>query len=292
MLAAALSLIACSCIGSRLEVLRPVEALHAGFTQDGAALLIRSALGPTEQLRLYADLCRAAQGSYEWERLASSEHQPPDRPWPLCVWQHPFTDETNANAEPVPVLEWAHALAQQTARHIRTAPPERLSPEETARLAEQLDSVNYDSLVSLLYRHGGSLKQHVDKNLDGLGVAVSLGATCTFEFGGEHADLHSGDALFAPFGHVPHQVLSTHSPLTAPEWWQGLLHQPDRSDEGAFSAVTSFGRVRCSLQLRDASKRRKLLGHVLNAGTLRAEAAALATSKCTLYEREHLNSGK
>ena len=63
----------------------------------------------------------------------------------------------------------------------------------------------------MLYPVGGALKPHVDEGLVGYGLAVSLGASCVFEIGGDEHVLESGDAVFAPFGQVPHAVLTTHA---------------------------------------------------------------------------------
>ena len=108
-----------------------------------------------------------------------------------------------------------------------------------AALCHAIDHAKYDSLVSLLYAPGATLRPHVDKDLGGAGLAVSLGASATFDFGGSRTVLRSGDALFADFSLVEHAVLRTHPPDSAPAWWHDL---PDQG---------RFGRSRCSLQLRD-----------------------------------------
>jgi len=258
-----------------LEILRPAPSLASGGAapHGETAVLVRSALDDGEQSRMYSDLCSAALGSYEWGRLSSDADHPPDRPWPLCVWCHPFTDETNANAEPVPVFGWAQSLARRAANQLRD--DGSLAADEAVALGSELKAVEYDSLVSLLYRDGGSLQRHVDRGLDGLGIAVSLGAACTFEYGGGHVELRSGDALFAPFGHVPHQVVLTHAAASALDWWRAMPGQPGHDGgSGVAPPSTHFGRVRCSLQLRDASRRRAQKGFVRDAAAQRARAAA------------------
>ena len=186
-------------------------------------IVLRGALAPLEQQRLFGDLCAAASGSYELQRLASDErHTAFQRPWPLCVHNHPFTQETNSR-RPEPVFVWAHALARKTA-----------DSATDAAVAAALERAVFDSLVSVLYPVGGALKPHVDEGLVGYGLAVSLGASCVFEIGGDEHVLESGDAVFAPFGQVPHAVLTTHALSTAPGWWRPV----------------SFGRARCSVQLR------------------------------------------
>lgn len=258
-----------------MEVVRPLTVQRSPGAYYETALLIRSALDNVEQECLYCDLCSAANASFEWQRLCSDEEQPHDSPWPLCVWQHPFTDETNANAEPAPVFLWAQVMARQAACNLRSGERGALSDDEAAELVKLLEAVDYDSLVSLLYREGGSLQRHVDKGMDGLGVAVSFGASSTFEYGGTHVDLHSGDALFAPFGHVPHQVIRMHATSSAPKWWHAMPLQPCRRNSAAqFATGCSFGRVRCSLQLRDVTRRRREVGLVRDAAALRARQDA------------------
>jgi hypothetical protein len=118
-----------------MEIVRPLTVQQSlGAHHCETALLIRLALDDMEQQRLYRDLCCAARGSFEWQRLSSDEEQPHDRPWPLCVWQHPFTDETNANAEPVPVFAWARALAREAACNLQSSMRGALSRDEAADL--------------------------------------------------------------------------------------------------------------------------------------------------------------
>ncbi len=148
------------------------------------------------------------------------------------MWRHPYTQQTNARHTPQLVLDWAHGLAETVAR--------RLGEESPAHgaAAASIDQAKYDSLISILYAPGGTLRPHVDTDLRGHGLALSLGASCTFDFGGAEVELRSGDVLFAQFGAVRHAVLATQPAAeSAPAWWR---------DE-----ARRFGRDRCSLQLRD-----------------------------------------
>lgn len=200
---------------------RGVASMRVAVIREGG-VVVRAALGDTGQRRLYDGLCAGARGSYEWQRLESDEVQPTDRPWPFCVWRHPYTGETNSRSDPTPLLDWARDVARRAARRV-----------DDARLRRDLDAVHYDSMLSVLYAAHGSLRPHIDEGLDGLGCAVSLGASCTFDLGGTNLVLASGDVLFAPFGSVRHAVLDTHDAV--PSWW----HESP-----------TFGRSRCSIQLR------------------------------------------
>ena len=100
-------------------------------------IVLRGALAPLEQQQIFSDLCAAASGSYELERLRSEErHTPGMRPWALCVHNHPFTQETNSR-RPEPVFAWAHALARKTA-----------ASATDAAVAAALERAVFDSLVS------------------------------------------------------------------------------------------------------------------------------------------------
>mmetsp|Transcript_48323 Transcript_48323/g.108869 ORF Transcript_48323/g.108869 Transcript_48323/m.108869 type:complete len:265 (-) Transcript_48323:357-1151(-) len=219
--------------------------------------LIRSALTETEQYQLYSTLCTATEGSTEWHLLSRScgthgsylPAEPGDRPVPLCVWRHPYTGDSNMLREPSRIFQWAHELAEETRQTI-VAHDQHPDAVACASLCDELCSLRdlrLDSLVSLLYRSAGALRPHVDDNLPGLGLSMSLGASCTFIYGGTEVVLHSGDALWGRFGIVAHQVKRVHAPHTAPDWWEALQWNGNGS---VSSAPSHFGRVRCNLQLR------------------------------------------
>lgn len=165
------------------------------------------------------------------------------RPHPLCVWNHPYTGNSNSLRKPEGLLEWASALSRRAATQIGRGPP----PEEEGvkHLLSQLDDPQFDSLVSLLYDSPGALRPHVDDGLPGVGLSLSLGSACVFEYGGVEMVLSSGDVLIGAFGFVIHQVSSVSSSDTAPAWWRALPARP-QGDVG----TATFGRARCNLQLR------------------------------------------
>ena len=226
-----------------MSLLRPAASLNH---QPGTALLLHRALDEQEQLDLYRKLCAGACGTSEWSRLMSTESQPNDRPWPLCVWRHPFTEETNSALDMSSVFDLAGHLAERAAGLLRAV--SEASDDERELLAKMLDTVEYDSLLSLVYPADGRMVPHVDHGLNGLGLAVSLGAACTFSYGGTDVVLRSGDALFGQFGAVSHEVSCTHSLDSAPTWWHGM------SSEGG-EGPSHFGRVRCTIQIRSLRHR-------------------------------------
>ena len=131
----------------------------------------------------------------------------------------------------------SHRLGPWPRCHNRgPAAPARGAPLQEA--ADAIDNAKYDSLVSVLYAAGGTLQPHLDKGMCGYGLALSLGAACSFDWGGTAVELKSGDAIFGDFGRVRHAVTTTHSAEddSAPAWWCDAVR---------------FGRARCSLQLRD-----------------------------------------
>ena len=236
-----------------ISLIRPTPAaLHA----NDAAILIPSALTDSGQRALYSYLCAAAAGSRESQLLAKSS--PRQRPWPLAVWRHPFTEETNARLDPEKLFSWAQGLSQQAAAHLSSLGDcdnddgLRLLCDELGDLATRRP---YDSMVSLLYDQDACLPSHKDDGLPGIGLSISLGAAATFAYGDETICLRSGDALFGRFGHVTHQVSAIHGAETAPPWWQSLSMAQSESE-----SLSSWGRVRCNVQLRhgrDAEARRQ-----------------------------------
>ena len=213
---------------SSISLLHPTSCVSLG-------ILVREAASEREQQALYGKLCSSARGTQA--RLAEANE---DEPTPLCVWQHPYSRQSNAE-KPASVIDFAHALARRTASELR----ECNDDDALAAAATAIDHSKYDSLVSLLYGPGAALRPHVDKGMVGYGLALSFGASATFDFGGTRVVLRSGDALFADFGAVRHAVLTTHSADSAPAWWAALAADADEA------GASTFGRSRCSLQLRD-----------------------------------------
>ena len=93
-----------------------VSVVNPGSGTGGCGVLIRSALTDAQQLELYEQLCSGIRGSTQWTYLEQTISEPRHRPWPLCVWQHPFTGRSNLPSEPRPILDMAHALARRAAR--------------------------------------------------------------------------------------------------------------------------------------------------------------------------------
>lgn len=222
-----------------LELIRTATPPPAG--QRTAAVLLRGALDERQQSHMYNYLVSLARGSVESRRLAAgangdddNDDDDPRRPLPLAVWRHPYTLESNV-AEPSLVLEWARKLAATAAEGLGDADD-----------ACAVGGVEFDSLVSVLYRQGDVLPPHVDHGLADPGLAVTLGGACDFFYGGTRVRLASGDALFGAFGTVEHDVRGIRGDA-APDWFKGL---PADSPRGG----CSFGRARCSVQLRRARR--------------------------------------
>eukprot|EP00965_Chrysotila_dentata_P230510 6197814-Pleurochrysis_carterae.AAC.1 len=185
-------------LSSRICLIDPGPSYQA----SDVAILVRSALDDEQQYNLYRALCKASYGSYEWQRLACQSSYAADRPLPLCVWQHPYTGESNVPLRPHRCFRWACNLAERTAYRL---PNNRQFPDAFHCIGVDLQTVQFDSLVTLLYGEAGELPAHVDDGLPGLGLSVSLGSACTFRYGDKHIVLKSGDALFGRFGLVDHQ---------------------------------------------------------------------------------------
>ena len=243
-----------------------------------AAILLPGALDALAQAELYGELCRTTRFTDQWRHLLSDGESPMTaRPEPFCVrrwsrsadlafvssllpflsalfddpevggskrapqvFQHPHSGQTNALEKPELVFATARSLAERAADELR---------DDATALG--LRELCFDSLVSLLYPAGGALDPHVDRGLPGLGLSLSLGAACSFEYGGTVTVLRSGDALFGAFGAVTHQVLRVHDATTAPDWWRRLP-----AGQGDDDNMVTFGRARCSLQIRDSREMR------------------------------------
>ena len=165
----------------------PFEWLRTGA---GCALLVRGAMSEEEQAREYEGLCLPVRFSAEYRLLSSGAPQPADHPWPLCLWRHPFSGESNVREEPA-TLNWGRRLMCQLASSVKEELEERSSGEGQRRqrpwegvevaaaalFGEQLASACLGSLVAQLYTLEGCLREHVDQGLTGLG-ACSRSALC------------------------------------------------------------------------------------------------------------------
>ena len=218
-------------------------------------MLLGGALSNEEQCQLYEHLCASARHTDEFQILSDTQSEPRDRPRPLTVWQHPYTGRSNIESKPQAIFDTASELAERGARAMLESDDSNAPIlREQLALAQQ----QHNSLISLLYDEYGTLSSHTDGGLVGLGLSISLGASCTFTYGGQKLVLASGDALFGAFGQVKHKlwVMPVDS---APAWWRALPKTP--RDLSGGSSAASFGRVRANLQFRrgrDAEARRKL----------------------------------
>lgn len=207
-------------------------------------VLVRSAASDVVQANLYGELCGSVAGTREHSSLLSTAitlTTETNEPSPLCAWRHPYTRQTNTMHKPTLVFDFAQQLAQRTAAALRMV-------NADPSICNGIDHAKYDSLLAILYRSAGTLPPHVDRDLHGFGLALSLGASAMFDLGGTELLLESGDAVFADFGRIKHSVLET-LPVesSAPAWWRALPTTSPRDGDGP----CTFGRVRCSLQLRD-----------------------------------------
>lgn len=97
---------------------------------------------------------------------------------------------------------------------------------------------NFDSFYSQMFPYGGSMGVHKDEYVS-WGVSVSFGCTVDFLFGDQVYKLTSGDVFVADFSMVDHGILRVHEG-TEPNWWN-------------HDDVETFGRARCSIQIRNVS---------------------------------------
>jgi hypothetical protein len=94
-------------------------------------------------------------------------------------------------------------------------------------------------MYAQLFDIESAMAPHKDEYVD-WGISINIGASCDFTFGSEKIVLNSGDVLIADFSKVYHSVDRIHE-SSIPGWFD---------DEN----IRTFGRARCSIQIRDIKR--------------------------------------
>jgi hypothetical protein len=188
--------------------------------------LLHSALTHEQQEELYTYTVALGKGTAEEAALADTSGAVPKHASPLAFHQLVYTGGSNC-ALPTKWIEcakqaWAAAAPAQSGGgfdglHLVAAPA-------------------FNSVYAQLFGADATMAPHRDAHVT-WGISVNLGATCRFRFGNATVMLRSGDILIADFSAVTHAVEEVF-PATAPGWF---------NDEVA----PTFGRVRCSVQIRE-----------------------------------------
>lgn len=185
--------------------------------------LLRDCLSREEQTDFYQDIFNLSQNSLEHKEILNI---PLDKVYPFAYHNLIYTGKSNM-ASPGKWYSWAEGIW------------EVLAENREATNFKGPSCQRFNSLYAQLYGAAGSMALHKDEFVS-WGVSVNLGASATFNFGGDKILLHSGDVVVADFSGVEHGVEAVHQSCM-PDWF---------CEE---SGIQSFGRVRCSVQIRDVS---------------------------------------
>ena len=181
--------------------------------------LLRNYLSKADQKHFYQYTTNLSKGSSEQSAIESS---PAHMAQPLTYHNLVYTGSSNCD-RPAEWYEWANKCWN----FLR-------SNKDTLHFPDR--EFNSNSLYAQLFSESATMKDHKDEFVD-FGISVNLGASCDFTFGGKTIKLYSGDVFVADFSKVLHGVSAIHA-NTEPQWW---------------TETQTFGKVRCSVQLRDVS---------------------------------------
>ena len=177
---------------------------------------LRDVLSYDEQLDMYTQLVKLSTGSTEQKELSQSN---PNRAYPLLYYNLVYTTENNC-VRPDNIFAWASKVWDLLKN--------RGTPIKT-----------FDSVYAQLFSLESTMAPHKDEYVD-WGLSLNLGSACEFQFGEHIITLHSGDVFVADFSQTTHAVIRV-LPDTLPGWY---------TDDN----VNTFGRHRCSVQIRDISQ--------------------------------------
>lgn len=194
------------------------------FLPSQGALLLRNYLSREKQKELYKYTISLA--SKESEEIKSIQNAPTHRANPITFHNLVYTRKSNCTEEPVEWYKWAMNLVTILHNHNIFLLPEHF---------------HANSLYAQLFSEKATMAIHKDQYVN-WGISISIGAATHFTFGKEKLTLFSGDVLIADFSKVDHSVDKI-IPDSQPGWFI------ENEEEG----IETFGRARCSIQIRDIS---------------------------------------
>jgi cytochrome P450/alkylated DNA repair dioxygenase AlkB len=218
---------------------------EADGTVNGAWLL-KNMLNRDEQVQWYKYTYDLSKNSKEQAELASQQTSDKTA-FPLTFDNLVYTGSSNCE-EPTKWYVWAQETWDILVDNADKIKFPKMLGSSKGSTAELGPSKNFDSFYSQLFPQNGTMVAHKDEYVD-WGVSVSFGSSCMFKFGDHNIVLNSGDVLVADFSKTMHAVDKI-CVGTEPGWWK------NENNEVADAAdmVETFGKSRCSVQIRDISK--------------------------------------
>lgn len=201
---------------------------------NNVAWILRDYLSIDEQINLYKYTINLSADSDEHKEITTV---PVKVQFPITYYDLVYTGTSNCK-EPVELLRFA---------------------KNVCSILHQLDKTNFnipteyifDSVYAQLYGNGGEMACHYDKYVS-WGVSLNLGASCDFKIDDRVVTLHSGDVIVADFSKVFHGIVKIYSE-NVPGWFsleEGMEQENEQDEE-----IKTFGRIRCSIQIRNSSNK-------------------------------------
>lgn len=194
--------------------------------ENNAGWLIRDYFDKDLLFSLYTKAVALSHDSVEQKEIVDA---PIDKAYPLTYYNLVYTGKSNCSE---PVLWFTEAQAIWKFLHDHPA------------LRFTGGKQNFNSFYCQLFGDHGAMAVHKDQYVS-WGVSINIGASCDFMFGDKVILLHNGDVFVSDFSKVDHAVLKVHE-NTAPGWFSD-----DYIDESSGIQVRTFGRTRCSIQIRE-----------------------------------------
>lgn len=194
-------------------------------TKEEKAWIIRDFLSRNEEKEIYKYVVDISKGSKEHDEIKDSDAS---RAFPFCYYNLAYTKTSNCE-EPEKVFKWIDKLWFFLQSKFELPKYES----------------GFNSLYAQLFSGSSTMDLHKDEYVD-WGISLSLGASCSFQFGQEEFMLNSGDIMIADFSKTDHAVNAILD-NTAPGWF-GFA---DNTDGDQIMDVETFGKARCSIQIRN-----------------------------------------
>ena len=204
----------------------------------GSGWLIKNFLDESRQQQFYMASVEASEGSDEQKNLETSANTS-STTHSLAYYNLVYTNKSNCGEDQVkPFFDFADKLW------------DTLHKNKRPLKFPIVPKPKFNSFYSQLYPESSKMDLHKDEHVD-WGISVSIGSSCVFNFDTHEITLNSGDVFVADFSKVIHGVESIDTE-TLPKWFSDG-YQIENDNEKKY--VKTFGRVRCSIQIREVKPR-------------------------------------
>ena len=183
--------------------------------------LIRDYFTNDEQEDIYNYLIMLSENSVEHENILTADST---KPYPFAYYNLVYTNTSNCDI-PIKLFEICDTIWDL----LRT----------TKNIYFNKDKIEFNSMYAQLFGSKSILHMHKDEYVD-WGISINLGASCEFMFNNEKIILNSGDVFIADFSKYEHGVLKILD-NTIPTWFDSEIN----------NNIKTFGRIRCSIQIRN-----------------------------------------